>query len=532
MARTIATLSPYRLLLAALALGLLANCAGQPGPRDDTAPDRLDSATQDDSLVLPEDTDQVEGLKTIRLGLLLPLSGSSTPIGEALLEAAQLALFDMRERQIVLLPRDTKGTPEGAAEAAQAAIADGAEVLLGPVFASSITAVATIAREKNIAVIGFSTDRTVAGRGIYILGFTPEDQIVQIIDYAAQQGITKFAALIPQSSYGERIMGVLEQAIVDRESELIQVELYPEDTNGFTEPVKRLANYDARRTALLEEQAALKAFGPDDDFALELLAMIEDKETLGEVDYEAVLVPAGGALLRSLAPLLPYYEIDPNVIQFLGTGLWDDPGLRLEPALLGAWFAGPRPEAAQAFGTHFRNAYGRTPPRLASLAYDAIALAVHQLRSGKESLFTRRALTDRNGFVGIDGLFRFRRNGVAERALAVIEITEEGLNPITAPLTRFPPPRARKKAIGPKIDPEIKFETDQGPATSPAEDQLSPRSEPVGPVDEPTSVFPSIQSDLPRRDAPPLQNQQSDDGQVQQPALDGQAKRPSSSAVP
>lgn len=520
MARTIATLTPYRLLLAALALGLLASCAGQPGPGDDTAPDRLESAIEDDSLVLPEDTDDVEGLKKIRLGLLLPLSGPSAPIGEALLEAAQLALFDMRERRILLLPRDTKGTAEGAAEAAQAAITDGAEVLLGPVFASNITAVTSIAQSANIAVIGFSTDRTVVAKGIYILGFTPEDQIVQIIDYASKRGITKFAALIPESTYGERVTSVLGKAITERGGELIQVEPYPEDTNGFTEPVKRLANYDVRRTALLEEQAALEAFGPDDDLALELLAMIEDKETLGEVDYEAVLVPAGGALLRSLAPLLPYYEIDPNLIQFLGTGLWDDPGLRVEPALLGAWFAGPRPEAAQAFGAHFRNAYGRTPPRLASLAYDAIALAVHQLRSGKESLFSRRSLTDRNGFVGIDGLFRFRRDGVAERALAVIEITEDGLKPITAPLTRFPPPVRRK--------PSSDFE----PAISPAEDPLLPRSEPEDPADEPKRVFPSIQSVRPQRVDPPLQDQQPDDGLGQQPVPNGQTKRPPSSVNP
>lgn len=470
MARIITSLSRYRLLLAAIAITLVASCAGQPGPADESARGRPDGDIDAADLITPEDADQVEALQQVRLGLLLPLSGPSAQLGEALLEAAQLALFDMREQRIVLLPRDTKGTPEGAAGAAQAAIDDGAEVLLGPVFAANITAVAATAQAEGVAVIGFSTDRTVAGEGIYILGFTPEDQIVQIVDYAARQGITKFAALIPQSGYGERVTSVLEQSIVEREGELIQVEMYPEDTNGFTEPVKRLADYDARRTALLEERAALEAFGPDDDFAQELLEMIEDKETLGGVDYEAVLIPAGGALLRSLAPLLPYYEIDPALIQFLGTGLWDDPGLRLEPALVGAWFAGPRPEAAQAFAAHFKNAYGRTPPRLASLAYDAIALAVHQSRSGRESLFSAESLTDRNGFVGIDGLFRFRGNGVAERALAVIEITETGLRPITPPLTRFPAPGAPR----PANDPE--------PAANPAEDQRSPNSEPASPA--------------------------------------------------
>jgi len=506
--------------LAALGIGLLANCAGQPGPTHDTAPDRLKSAIEDDGPIPPDEIEHGGALAQIHLGLLLPLSGPNASLGEALLKSGQLALFDMREKQLILLPRDTKGTPEGAAEAAESAIREGAQVLLGPVFAPNITAVTSIAEVANVAVIGFSTDRTVAGKRVYLLGFTPEDQIVQIIDYASRQGITKFAALIPQSTYGERVTSVLEQAIVERGGKLIQTELYPEDTNGFADPVKRLANYNVRRTALLDEQASLEAFGPDDDLALELLAMIEDRETLGEVDYEAVLIPAGGALLRSLVPLLPYYEIDPNLIQFLGTGLWDDPSLTVEPALLGAWFAGPRPEAAEAFGAHFRKAYGRTPPRLASLAYDAIALAVHQLRSKKEELFSRRALTDRNGFIGIDGLFRFRRDGVAERALAVIEITEDGLKPITAPITRFPPPVRRK----PSRDTELMI--------NPTEDPLIKHSEPESPADKLTSVFPLIQLDRPLRGIAPLQSRQSDDDLGQQPVPGDQAERRIESAIP
>lgn len=386
--------------------------------------------------------------ENIVVGVLIPLSGPYERLGVALWEAAQLALFDMGARNITLVPRDTLGTPQGAADAAALALKEDAAVLLGPVFAANIRAVAPVADKARVPLIGFSTDRTVAGEGVYILGFTPEAQIERIITYASARGFGKFAALIPDSPYGERVAAAfvqsIESQVIDgREAGLVRVERYPEDTGGLVEPVKRLANYNVRRQALLDERKALTAFGEDDDLALELLALIENTETLGELDYDAVLIPAGGALLRSLAPLLPYYEIDPAFVRFLGTGLWDDPGLRREPALRGAWFAGPAPDAARVFAGHFQQVYGRVPPRLASLAYDAVALAVNQIYRRPRAPFSKRALTSGRGFMGIDGLFRLDENGVAERALAIIEITKNGLTQIQSPPKRFRSSRSR-----------------------------------------------------------------------------------------
>lgn len=386
--------------------------------------------------------------ENIVVGMLVPLSGPYKQLGGALLEAAQLALFDMGARNITLVPRDTAGTPVGAEAAAASALEEDAAVLLGPVFAANIRAVTPIADKAKVPVIGFSTDRTVAGEGIYILGFTPEAQIERIVTYAAASGYKKFAALIPDSPYGERVAAafvqtVESQAVDGLEAELVAIERYPEDTEGLAGPVKRLAKYDIRRQALLDEREALAAFGEEDDLALELLALIENTETLGDLDYEAVLIPAGGAMLRSLAPLLPYYEIDPALIRFLGTGLWDDPDLRREPALLGAWFAGPTPDAARVFAGHFQKVYGRVPPRLASLAYDAVALTVNQIHRTPRAPFSKSALTSGKGFVGIDGLFRLDESGAAERALAIIEITKGGLTPIQPPPTRFGPLESR-----------------------------------------------------------------------------------------
>jgi len=386
-----------------------------------------------------------EDYETIKIGLLLPLSGPDAALGEALLDAAQLALFERGDPRLVLLPGDTRGDPQAAARAAGKVIDAGAQLIVGPLFGRSVRAAQPVAHQRGINIIGLSNDRAAAGAGVFLMGFSPEEQIRRIVTYAASQGLARFAALIPEGPYGEIVLGVMNQAVFEAGGELTRVELYPPNAKGLFAPVRRLANYDHRRRALLDERRSLRDLGPGDDLAHELLVRLKPLETLGELDYDAVLIPQGGALLRALAPLLPYYEIDPAKIKFLGIGLWDDPALTREPSLQGAWFAGPPPAAGKRFSRRFKKAYGRTPPRIASLAYDAVALAgalaaKPGISEKPDQLFAARRLFAENGFLGIDGAFRFTPGGMAERALAVIEITPRGFKVLSPPPAAFKPP--------------------------------------------------------------------------------------------
>ncbi len=362
----------------------------------------------------------------VRVGLLLPLSGPRAGLGDIMLKAAQLALFDAGDDSIILLPRDTRGTAEGAAAAAQSAVDDGARVILGPVFSTSIRGATPIAREFGVPLIGFSTDRSVAGNGVYILGFTPQQQVDRIIGFAAANGRSRIAALIPYSAYGDAILQSLRVTANRRGVSVVQVERYEEDEQLLYDPVRRLARYDRRQAELEAEKQALAGMGDDDDFAQELLTSLSARDTYGGLAFDSVFIPAGGAMLRALAPLLFYYDVDPRRVQYLGTGLWDDPGLSREPALDGAWYAGPPPESASLFRSHFQNTYRARPPRVASLAYDSVALVAALLRQNPNDPFGFQNLTNPKGFAGIDGVFRLGTNGVAERGLAVIEISPDG----------------------------------------------------------------------------------------------------------
>mgnify|MGYP001214188411 FL=1 len=395
----------------------------EPEPVLPTAPEL---ALEQPSFV--ELTPPVEEDGPIRVALLLPLSGREESLGRALLDAALIALFEIGDPRLTILPRDTGGTPEGARAAAEAVLQEGVQLILGPVFSAAVAAAAEPARERGVNVIAFSTDRLVAGNGVYLLGFMPDQQVDRVVEFAAKSGIWQFAALAPQTAYGEAVVGAMEQSVFRNGGQFDQVErYYPDDTEYF-EPVQRLADYERRHNLLLIQREALEA--TDDPAAKIELQKLEGRDAAGPLDYQAVMLADGGARLRAIAPLLPFYDIDPAEIRFLGTGLWDEPTLGREPALVGGWFASPPPETAAAFSKRFESIHGYAPPRIASLAYDAAALASVLMQGEAGPDFSANALTQPSGFAGADGIFRFQNDGVAERGLAVIEVHPQGLRVI------------------------------------------------------------------------------------------------------
>lgn len=362
------------------------------------------------------------GIKDItRVGLLVPLTGPAAGLGRALLNAAQLALFELGDDNFALITRDTKGTPEGAEQAAREVIEDGARLILGPLFASSVRVVAPVARADGLNVIAFSNDRSVAGGNVFVIGFLPEAQVVRIVSYARSRGISRFAALIPNSVYGNRVADAFARVVAAQNGIIYQVERYDSaDEKSLSPLVRRLANYASRRGQLLARRKALE--GKDDEASKRALKRISHLEALGNVGFQAVLIPEGGAKLRAIAPLLPFYDIDTRKVRLLGTVEWDEPALATEPALFGSWFPAPSPKAREGFAKLYSESYGRRAPRLASLAYDATALAVVLARGGGQEKFAIPALTAANGFSGIDGIFRLLPSGVVERGLAVKEM--------------------------------------------------------------------------------------------------------------
>ncbi len=329
----------------------------------------------------------VAGVKT-RVALLLPLSGANAALGGAMLDAAQMALYDVADDKLELLPLDTQGSPQAAAAAAQSALAGGAKLIIGPLIAAEVAAVKPIARAGGVPVLAFSTSTQLAGDGTYLIGFLPREEIERVTAFAHAKGAGRFAVLAPRSPYGEIAVDALKAAVA---------------AQGAT--LDRADFYDA---AAPDPTPAAKAFAAAAQGA------------------DAVLLPEGGARLKALAPLLAYYNIDPDKVHFLGTGLWDEPGIGGETALDGGWYAAPPPAARADFEKRFADLYRHPPPRLATLAYDATALAAVLAHGADGPDFSAASLTNASGFTGIDGIFRLRADGLIQRGLAVLEVRRDG----------------------------------------------------------------------------------------------------------
>ena len=320
----------------------------------------------------------------VRVGLLLPFSLRPQDAA-ALYSAAELALFDHGDQSTLLIPRDAGADEAQANAAARALLNDGADIIIGPVLRDGVQGAAVAARRENVPVIGFSSDRTVAGNGVYLLSFQLEDEISRIVSYAASQNIRSIALLAPSNEYGRRV----EQALRTEAG-----------LRGVTVVASQLYNRSDADAAAAATSLATQVRG---------------------APPQAILIAESGSPLRSIGVALVGAGLDQRRVRFLGTSAWGDDARR-EPALAGGWYVAPDPAARTEFEARYQSMFNREATRLSSLAYDAVALAALLSRDGGARGFNRAALENGDGFAGSDGLFRFRGNGAIERGFAIIEV--------------------------------------------------------------------------------------------------------------
>jgi ABC-type branched-subunit amino acid transport system substrate-binding protein len=345
-----------------------------------------------------------------KIALLLPLSGPNARLGGAILDAAQMALFDTGSEQLTLVPRDTRGTPAGAADAARSAVASGISLIIGPLLAAEVEAVKPIAREAHINVIAFSTVTDLAGDGTYLVGFLPRQEVLREVGYARERGIVRFAALVPNTPYGHLMADALRDSATTSGARVIKIASFDPGAGDLATAIAVLLPAKPRPPTTGAADAALETAPSPPAVA----------------NFDALLLPEGGDQLKEIASRLAAAGLDNKATRLLGSGLWDAPDIGNEPRLDGGWFAASPPEARRDFERRFRETYGREPPRLASLGYDAAAVAA-ALASGRFGPpFSRHAIENPNGFNGVDGLFRFTANGLVQRALAVLEVEPQG----------------------------------------------------------------------------------------------------------
>jgi ABC-type branched-subunit amino acid transport system substrate-binding protein len=360
----------------------------------------------------------------VPVAILLPLTGGQAGLGADLLDAAQLALFDAGDEHLQLLPYDTQATSDSAIQAISSASADGARLILGPLFAVAVEAAGPAAQARGLNVIAFSNDRRVARPGTFLIGVPPDQQVRRVVSFAISRGLGRFAALVPDNDYGHRTLDSLRNTVEEFGGEVTEEGIYAADGSNVVETIRRLARTEARQAELERRRRDLE--GLDDEASREALRRLGDIDSVEGIGFEALLVPEGGPRLAGIAPLLPYYGIDTTKVRLLGLASWEGGDLGREPALVGAWYAAQSPAARAAFAGRFRALYGRAPGPIAQLAYDATALAALLARRPGGPDFSAESIASPNGFAGASGIFRFKPDGEVESGLAVMEVRRDG----------------------------------------------------------------------------------------------------------
>lgn len=334
--------------------------------------------------------------KPTKIALLLPLGGfdQTAAVAKGMKQAAEMALFEAEQPNIQLSVKDDKGTAEGARAAADEAIHEGAQIVLGPLLGRAVTGAAQAANPAGVPVLSFSNDTTVAAPGVYVLGFLPQQDVDRIVGYAVSKAKKRIAALLPDDGYGQVVGAAFRQAVTREGGLVATVETYPAGANAMLGPSRRVVE------------------------------AIKTSEAAG-LPIDAVFVPGGQDVLPQLGPLLTYSGFDTGKVKLLGSGAWEFSNIASNEAFVGGWYPAPDPQGWRAFSAKFAKAYAQLPPRLASVAYDAVKIAI-RLAAAPEPRFAAANLTSPAGFNGVDGILRLRPDGTTERALAVLEVQKIG----------------------------------------------------------------------------------------------------------
>lgn len=404
------------LIVAILALAAVSGCVGDGGPRPTTPtytgnqrPDPSRPPTPDapqpgttiadpfagSGPYRPRHLGDVRSRDIQRVAVLLPFSSTNQQVSEladSLFNAMQMSLFETGAQNVVLMPMDASGSTEDVARLAAQAIDKGAVAVLGPVFGQQIPAVSREVQASGAPVFSFSTDSNATGQGAYLMSLTPNAEVDRIVEWAIQKGVTRFAMLGPNSAYGYAVDRALRQATTRYGGLVIAAEFYPPGATTPTENAQRLAE----------------------------VVKTENEAYPGQV---AVLIPERGVQLRSVASLLPYFDVDQRQVQFLGTGAWNDPEVWREPSLRGGVFAAPDASAIEDFMVRYQATFGSTPSTMTSFGHDAGALVATLAVNDR---LDRATVETRDGWLGVNGLFRFLADGSAERELSVMQVQNDG----------------------------------------------------------------------------------------------------------
>jgi hypothetical protein len=349
--------------------------------------------------------------------LLVPLTGPLAAAGQALENAAKLAVPPGASPALDI--RDTGGTAAGAAGAAQAGIAAGDGIIIGPLTSAETQSVIPIAKAAGVNMLPLTNDGSLAQPGVWPLGITPAQSVERVLKVAADSGRTQLAALVPDSVFGHQLAQSIIATTTSLSEPAPQIVFYTPGFSSVNQAVNQISDFSNRGQGLMNQIKAAKALGTP-----------EGDARVRELQHQQIPPPSFNALfigetdentLAEFANFLPYYDVSAPQVQLLGPAPWANIATDManQSVFVGAMYAAPDPAAAQSFNAKYQAAYNAAAPAIADVAFDAAALARVSASAGG---YTSTVLTAPSGFTGTNGLVVLKPDGSVSRGLAVFSV--------------------------------------------------------------------------------------------------------------
>ncbi len=358
--------------------------------------------------------------KKVQVALFLPFSGKNKDLGFSLFNSATISLFYNDPNGIIeLVLFDSKENPKDSEKAFKEIIDKKIKIVIGPIFSNSVEAIEKLARQHKITVISLSNNQNLINKidkegGVFISGILPEMQIEKIVNYAISQGKLNFAIIAPSNQYGKTITELLKKFVRSKQGNFITSEFYDNNSKDLDRVVERVID-----SFILPDN--LSKAKKDKDL------VINDYD---RIYPQVIMIPESGKIASKIISSIKKQNKEERDFQILGTSQWDDKSI-FDSNLINAWFPAPENEKFSDLENFYYSKYEKFPPRLASIVYDMIGL-IAEITNRKQgqtpnlSDFINFKNGDKNGYQGVDGLFRFLPNGLTQRNLAVLKITTSG----------------------------------------------------------------------------------------------------------
>ena len=360
-----------------------------------------------------------------RVGVLLPLTGEFAKQGNGLKNATMMALDDINDSHLLLQYYDTKGTPEGASVAVENALNQGSQLIIGPMLSSSVQAITPAAKGRNVPVIAFNSASDVLQNGIYTMGLLLDEQVDRVMTYSAQKGRSRFALLLPDNNTGIAVAKAAVKSAAKNNVTVTTIGFYKPGTTDFTDVLRKMTNYSARSAKLEQMKAQYKSQAAAGDVeASKMLKKLEQMDSYGDVGFDTVLIPDYGTSLKSAVAMFGYYDVFSPEVKFIGTSIWENTPLNKESTMRGSWYPAMTRQNSSYFFNKYTELFGERPSSLYAFGYDAVALASAISRNGTDNLDSK--ITNPEGYLGINGVFRFFPDGQNQHSLDVKEVRASG----------------------------------------------------------------------------------------------------------